>query len=177
MREWKKLAGLLVLVAVLVAVNVYGPSSPAPTGVTAGVASPTGRSRTRAEGRIPDARLQLERLEGSNRVAAADIERNIFEYGQAPAPPRRVGKPQVEQPAPPPPPPPEPRPSLRFFGFAEGGAAGHPRALLTDGEEIYVASEGDLVLSRYRLLRVQSSSVEVEDITRKRRWVLPLEQP
>jgi len=174
MREWKKLAGLLVLVAVLVAVNVYRPSSPAPTGVTAGVTSPTGRSRTRAEGRIPDARLQLERLERSNRVAAADIERNIFEYGTAPAPPRRVGKPQVEQPAPP---PPEPRPSLRFFGFAEGGAAGHPRALLTDGEEIYIASEGDLVLSRYRLLRVQSSSVEVEDITRKRRWVLPLEQP
>jgi len=177
MREWKKLAWLLALVAVLVGVNLYRPSSPAPTGVTAGVASPTGRSRTRGEARIPDARLQLERLEHANRVAAADIERNIFEYGSAPAPPRRVGKPQMEEPPGPPPPAPEPRPSLRFFGFAEGGTAGRPRALLTDGEEIYVAMEGDLVLGRYRLLRVQSSSVEVEDITRKRRWVLPLEQP
>ena len=176
MKEWKKLAGLLALVAILVAVNVFRSSGPTPGGVTAEVASPKAKGRARAEAPIPDARLQLERLEPSNRVAAADIGRNVFEYGRVQAAPRRVEKPEVEQSAPPPPPP-EPRPSLRFFGLAEGGAAGQARALLTDGEDIFVVREGDVVLRRYRVLRIQSATVEVEDMTRSRRWVLPLEQP
>jgi hypothetical protein len=176
MKEWKKLAALLGLVAILVAVNVLRPSGGPPGRATAESTSPTAKGRSRPEAPIPDARLQLERLESSNRVAAGDIERNVFEYGKVQAAPHRAQRVQVEQPAPPPPPP-EPRPSLRFFGLAEGGTAGRSRALLTQGEDIFVATEGDVVLRRYRVVRIQSSSVEVEDITRNRRWVLPLEQP
>jgi hypothetical protein len=176
MRDWKKLAWLLVLVAILVAVNVFRSSRPGTAGLTGREIERAGSSGSLSAGRIPDAWLQLERLEPSDRVGAADVTRNIFEYARVKASPRPVRR-QVEASPAPPPPPPEPRPPLRFFGLAEGGAGGGAqRALLTDGEEIYVTTPGDVVLGRYRLVRIQSTNVEVEDLSRNRRWVLPLEQ-
>jgi hypothetical protein len=56
--------------------------------------------------------------------------------------------------------------SLRFFGFAL--MLDQPRkAFLGEGDSVFVANEGDIVNRRYRVLRIDSTSVVVEDLIEK----------
>jgi len=176
MKQYRNLILLLLLVASLVAVNLYRKPSSTPSPL-----QPTRASNARpgrgAPAAIPDAELHLAKLSPEGRTRAADIRRNIFEYGSQPA----VARPRAlqaatttEQPAPPPPPPPPP---LRFYGFAEGSRGGPRRVLLTDGEGVFVARQGDTIAGRYRVLAVTERSVELEEVAGERRWVIPLEMP
>ena len=173
MKDQGKLALLLALLVVLVGVNLARRSPlPAPLGAGEQVAAAE-QSAPAPSSEIPDAVLQEAWLEPGNPGRTADIRRNIFEYGtrvQSPA-----GQAVATPPGPStPPPPPAP---VRFYGFVESSQGGKRQVFLTDGEEIYVAAEGDIILRRYRLLRVRSESVEVEELMGKQRWVVPLEQP
>ena len=177
MKGRRTLILLLALVVILVGVNLYRrPSN------TTNPLQPTPASGTRAGRKgpsaIPDAELHVEKLATAGGARAADIRRNIFEYGSRPvtATPRmaRAGTQPGERPAPPPPPPPPP---LRFYGFAEGSAGGQRRVLLTDGEGIFVARQGDTISNRYRVLSVGERAVELEDVVGQRRWVINLEMP
>lgn len=173
MREAKKLLWLVVLVAVLVGINLYRSSSQGSAGGEA-----KGKAGAAAGYTIPDAEFDTAKLQRTDAVSAADVKRNIFDYGTTPVARRGPVAPARAKPEPPPPPPPpEPKPPLRFFGFAEGGASGAHRVFLTDGEAVFVAQEGQVVMRRYRVLRIEAKSIEVEDVTAGRRWVLPLEQP
>lgn len=80
MKGRRNLILLLALVAILVAVNLYRrPSSPAnPLQPTLGAEPRSGRKGPSA---IPDAELHLEKLTEPSGARAADIRRNIFEYG------------------------------------------------------------------------------------------------
>ncbi len=72
-------------------------------------------------------------------------------------------------PAPPPPPPPI---ELKFFGFASH--PGEPKkVLLLQGEDVFVASEGEIVDRRYKVLRISPSSVEIEDVLNNNRQEIP----
>jgi len=176
MKGRRSLILLLALVVILVGVNLYRrPAS------TTNPLQPTPASGTRAGRKgpsaIPDAELHVEKLITSGGARAADIRRNIFEYGSRPvtATPRMArAQTQPDKPALPPPPPP---PQLRFYGFAEGSSGGTRRVLLTDGEGIFVARQGDTINNRYRVLSVGESAVELEDVVAQRRWVITLETP
>lgn len=170
MRDRNKLLLLLGLVVVLVAINLARRSSPvasAPPGH-----QPTASRASRATPEIPDATLDVARLQFIPRGRAGEVRRNIFEYGSRPSP---AAEP-LPTAAAPPPPPPAPAP-VRFFGFAENPRGGKRQVFLTNGEEIFVAAEGDIIARRYRVLRVTSQSVEVEELSGSRRWTVPLEQP
>lgn len=175
MREKRKLLLLVVLVAALVGVNLFRSSSSS-TPVEPQAPARAGGQRAAREGApaaIPDAELQIEKLASASSVPAADVRRNIFEYGaRAAAPAPKVAK-GVEPPRPPPPPP--PKPPFRFYGFAQGSGGGPRRVLLTDGEAVFVATEGEVVAGRYRVSAVRDTSVEVEEVAGTQRWVLPLE--
>lgn len=176
MKGRRNLILLLALVVLLVAVNLYRrPSNTAnPLQPTRASGPRTGRGAPNA---IPDAELQLEKLNASGGARAADILRNIFEYRSRPvtATPRMArGQTKSDTPLPPPPPPPPP---LRFYGFAEGSGGGPRRVLLTDGEGIFVARQGDTINNRYRVLSVGERAVELEDVIGQRRWVIALEMP
>ena len=173
MKDRNKLLILAALVVVFLAVNVghFGGSTPsAPTSNPAAPARP-GKPETR----IPDADLRLQWLEPSTRAATGEVGRNIFEYGQRPAPPGPVAK--VREDDTPPPPPPPPKPPVRFYGFAEGSASGSRRVFLTDGEGVFVAKQGDVILRRYRLTRVGNDSIDIEEISGANRWTVKMEQP
>jgi len=103
--------------------------------------------------------------------------RNIFTAAAEPIPqPKTSGatdqaKVSYVAPAPPPPPP----ILLKFFGFAN--KPGEPkRVFLAQGEDIFVASEGEIVDRRYRVLRISATSVEIEDILNNNRQSIPLTQ-
>lgn len=176
MKGRRNLILLLVLVAVLIGVNVYRrPSSSAnPLQPARTTDARTGRKAPTA---IPNAELNLDKLTTEGGVRAADVRRNIFEYGSPPVSARpRTARVQPTSTAPPPPPPPPP-PPVRFYGFAEGSRGGARRVLLTDGEGIFVARQGDLIKDRYRIVAVGEAAVEVEDTVGQRRWVINLETP
>lgn len=76
------------------------------------------------------------------------------------------------QPTGPPPPPPI---NLKFYGFAS--EPGEPKKIfLTDGENVFIASEGDVVDRRYRVLKINPAGVELEDVLNNNRQTIPLTQ-
>jgi len=135
-----------------------------------------------------DPQLKLDVLAQLQRVNYTGPGRNVFEFGAAPppapttpdpkirvdAPPkpaiiatnhgRRIGPDKDPPPPPPPPPPPQAPPiALKFYGYVGPRGAGK-RAFFLDGEEIFVAGEGDIIKQRYRVVRIGLSSVEMMDV-------------
>jgi hypothetical protein len=130
-----------------------------------------------------DPTLHMEAMLVSERVEYSGSGRNIFSASSAlpvdipmPIKPARVVA-QVVIPCPPncPPPPPKPAPpaiELKFFGVAS--ANGVRRALLLHNDTVYVASAGDIVLRRYRIITVDAKSIDVEDMQNNNKQTLPL---
>jgi hypothetical protein len=82
---------------------------------------------------------------------------------------------KAEPPPGPPVPPPPPPIELKFYGFAS--KPGQPeRIFLAKGEDIFIASEGDIVDRRYKVLRISPVSVEIEDVLNNNRQEIPLNQ-
>ena len=95
-----------------------------------------------------------------------------------PPPPPRVAKPgDKDYVAPPPPPPPGPPPippiPLKFIGTMEQGKK--KVAIFSDGRGVPVyASEGELVLGQYRVVRIQLESVVMEYADGRGRQTIPM---
>jgi hypothetical protein len=76
----------------------------------------------------------------------------------------------VVQPGPPPPPP----INLKFFG-TETLANGTRQAFLLAGEDVYLASAGDIVERKYKIVAINAGSIQVEDLTNHNTQTLPLQ--
>jgi hypothetical protein len=76
-------------------------------------------------------------------------------------------------PGPPPPPPPPPI-NLKFFGVYTVGT-GKRQAFLLSGEDVYLASMGDIVARKYKILTITATSIQVEDLTNNNTQTLPLQ--
>jgi hypothetical protein len=77
-----------------------------------------------------------------------------------------------QQAAGPPPPPPI---NLKFYGFAS--KPGEPKKVfLSQGEDFFIATEGQVIDRRYRVLRISPLSVEIEDMLNNNRQSIPLTQ-
>ncbi len=135
-----------------------------------------------------DPTLRLDLLAKLENITVEGGQRSLFDFSAPPAPkddPKVIPGPQVKK-SPPPPEtadikpadPPKPAPPaipLKFYGFS-APRAGAKRAFFLEGEEIYVASEGELIKRRYRIVRIGVNSVVVEDTEHKHQQTLPLEE-
>ena len=160
--------------------------------------SSAGRKNTSQEFRPPykrkgvdtstiDPRLRLDLLAKVQAVELAPAERNLFMFGAATpvAPvldpgkiiPKTQAQIQAEQarlnPGPPAPPPP-PAITLKYYGYTAQRADGRKRAFFLDGDDIFVAAEGELIKKRYKVVRIGVTSVEVEDTQFNHTQMLPL---
>jgi len=70
-------------------------------------------------------------------------------------------------------PPPPPPINLKYFGTAVR-VNGRRQALLLQGEDVYLASEGDIVARKYRIVTIGTSNIQVEDLVNKDTQTLPL---
>ena len=71
--------------------------------------------------------------------------------------------------------PPPPPITLKFFGFEN--EPGEPRKVfLSQGEDVFIAGEGEIVNRRYRVLHIGQNSVEMEDVLNNNRQNIPLTQ-
>lgn len=143
------------------------------------------RSLGRTAGAL-DPTLHMDAMLVSESVDYSGTGRNIFSPNSAPAPvvipqPKGPARPQgpvvapVVVPCPPncPPPPPPPPIDLKFFGV-ETASNGIRKALLLHGEDVFVASAGEVVVRRYRVISVDAKTIEVEDMQNNNKQTLPL---
>ena len=63
----------------------------------------------------------------------------------------------------------------RFYGYA-AEKTGQKQVFLLNGDDIFIASEGDVVDRRYRVVKIGAGSVQVEDIPYHNTQTLPLRQ-
>jgi hypothetical protein len=114
--------------------------------------------------------------------------RNIFSANSAPAPvviqkplasARITATAPVVVPCPPncpppPPPPPPPPIDLKFFGIVSAPDGTRRQAFLLHDDSVFLASVGDVVLRRYRVVSIEAKSIRVEDMQYKDTQTLPL---
>ena len=115
-----------------------------------------------------DPTLKLDLLASSEKTEYQGNGRNIFvsqaEDVQIPKPIATVSPDQLgpQQWHPPAPPPPQPIP-LKFYGFAS--SPGEPKKIfLKNGDDVFVAGEGEIVDRRYKVIRITNTSVEIQDV-------------
>src|SRR5262249_24767993 len=123
-----------------------------------------------------DPTLRYDWLKASEDTEYKGSGRNIFhpEIVVPKVVARHVTPPPPPAPVPQGPPPPPPIP-LKFFGFAS--KPGEPKQVfLSQGEDVFVAREGQIIDRRYRILRITPVSVEVEDVLNNNRQEIPLTQ-
>jgi len=159
--------------------NNTAPSSNPPSGAAAKPLSTTSAAL--------DPTLHMEAMLLTESVEYSGSGRNIFSASSAPvvtipnpittARPK-PGPPPVIVPCPPncpppPPPPPPPPIDLKFFGV-ETAADGTRQAFLLHDDSVFLASAGDVVLRRYRVVSIEAKSVRVEDMQYKNTQTLPL---
>jgi hypothetical protein len=124
-----------------------------------------------------DPRLHLADLRQTESTEYKGKGRNIFlaqvedVIPKPVAPAIKPSTPVNAQPTVPVPPPPPPI-DLKFFGFAS--TEGVKRVFLSRGDDVFVASEGDIVNRRYKIVKINSNNIEVLDVLNNNRQTIPL---
>jgi hypothetical protein len=193
--EDKKKLGILAVVGVLALAAIFymyselsTPNVPAPapatstaTVVTAPRTTPARNREAKSVGTAAthlDPTLHMGPMLVTEALVYSGTGRNIFSANSAPvvvipkaiASARPKGPVVPAAPVGPPPPPPI---DLKFFGTATS-ANGVRRAFLLHGEDVFLASPGDIVQRRYKVGTISANSIVVEDMTDNNLQTLPL---
>lgn len=139
-----------------------------------------------------DPTLRLDLLAKLQSVTVEGGARSLFDFSTAPPPPApKTPDPKIDltakksaaagpelppaevKPSEPVKPPPPPIP-FKFYGFSDR-KGGIKRAFFLEGEDIFVAAEGEMIKRRYKVVKIGLNSVEVEDTEHQHKQTLPLE--
>jgi hypothetical protein len=66
-------------------------------------------------------------------------------------------------------------PDMKFFGYGTVPSGTPRRAFLSQGDEIYIVGEGDMLMGQYRILKINNASLEFEEVSSGRRGQKMLE--
>ena len=176
------IAGVLLLLAAVLMVRAFVGGGDDSAGLQPGT-TPTAAPAAKHSGKNAkphtlmahslDPTLRFDLLKSSEAVTYKGTGRNIF---RSEAPPPEIPKPLPPDKQPnagPPPPPPPPPIDLKFYGFA-GPKNGNKRIFLLKGEDIFLAKEGDIVDRRYKIMRINPTSVQVQDVLTNNTQTIPL---
>lgn len=122
-----------------------------------------------------DPTLRFDWLRASEDTKYSGAGRNIFrEQADIPKPIQRpvIARAPVVAPQPTGPPPPPPI-NLRFFGFASQPGQ-TKKIFLSEGDDVFIAQEGEIIDRRYKVIRISPMSVEIEDVLNSNRQIIPL---
>jgi hypothetical protein len=182
----KQLIAAGILLAVLVAVVVYDLISSGTSSAAPPAASTSSSSVSQKNSWGPQQVAQndlnptviIDTLEASRKVRYEAGGRNIFRMEEpkieAPIAPVKMTPTPFPTPTPTPPPPPIP---LKFYGFANRPGE-TKKIFLSEGDAqnsvVFIAKQGDIVDRRYRVLQIQATSVQIEDVLYSNKQTIPL---
>ena len=163
------------------AVTQSAATSSSPSGPVIRANAPAGPKGTAVASQQLDPTLHMGAMLVTESLLYSGSGRNIFSGTSVAAPvsipkpikparPQQVFQTNVQLPTGPPPPPPI---DLKFFGTETSGG-GKRQAFLLRGEDVFLASAGEIVQRRYRVLSIAPSSIVVEDLLNNNRQTLPL---
>lgn len=123
-----------------------------------------------------DPTLHPERMALAENTRYTGTSRNIFSKdSMSPAAIAAIEKPiasvRTATPTGPPPPPPI---NLKFYGFATE-ENGQKMVFLLDGEDVFIAKQGDIVEGRYKVVRIESGAVVMDDLSYNNEQTLQLQ--
>ena len=181
-KQWIAIA--LVLGAVFMVTRAFLSNGGGPPEAAPVAAAPAKGTADTGEESL-DPRLHLDLLANSEAVKYEGEGKNIFRDA-----PEVVAIPKVKVPplldkqrqeaaaraanVPPPPPPPPPI-NLKFFGFSDKPGE-KPKAFLSEGDDVWIAREGDVVNRHYKIVHISPTAVEVEDLLNSNRQSIRLTQ-
>ena len=141
-------------------------------------AQPAGTAKKNGTGTaVPGSSLRLQQLDEFVPKPFPDLSRNPFDFGAPPLTPAQkaaqavggTGGAMTASSGPPP-----MQISLRAIGYSERPSG--PEAYLADAQDVFIVHDGDVVSQRYRVLRITSNIVEVQDGTTGEKAQLPIPQ-
>ena len=169
-KETVLLAGLVIVAAAVWYYNSRG--STLPSGTTMADMNYKPMS-------VENSQLHWDRLEQSRSTAYKTNGRNLFSAA-LPAPKvKPKPTPTVTPPMPvveAPPPALTLPTNMKFFGYGTLPSGAVRRAFFSDGEDVFIVGEGDMLLGRFRILRIGNSSIDFEEISSGRRGQAPIEE-
>jgi hypothetical protein len=176
MKQKRELAVLVVLLAIAASIwywLFFRQKSIAPSG---GVAVTQNYYRLLS---VENPAPHTDRREAARKTEYKSNGCNIFSsIACRPSEPLRPPKPDPAGPKPdtPPPPPPPPTLPVKFFGYGTIPNGTARRAFFTDGEDVYIVAEGEVLLNRFRILKVNNASLDFEEVSSGRRGTAALEE-
>jgi hypothetical protein len=123
--------------------------------------------------------LHIYGVEKARKTEYKSGGRNIFSRELPPPPVPKPDKnhPVTVQAPPPPPPPPTVAPlPVKFYGYGTVANGTSRRAFFTDGDDIYIVGEGELLLNRFRILKIGNANLEYEEVSSGLRGTANLEE-
>jgi len=129
---------------------------------------------------VENPQLHSDAVEKARKTEYKSAGRNIFSRQIPPPQLPPHPKPDPKQPDTPPTPvvvTPTVSPlPVKFFGYGTVPNSMSRRAFFTDGEEIYIVGEGELLLNRFRILRIGNANLDYEEISSGLRGTAILEE-
>ena len=165
MKQKKQIVVLAVLLLILVVVGYFYFDNNKPV-VTADAGSAAQKYHV-----IPIDNLGIRTgpVDKARKTEYKSSGRNIFSRELPPPPPPPAPHYDKNHPAPlPPPPPPPPAPQVsklpvKFFGYGTIPNGTVRVAFFNDGDDVYIVKEGELLMNRFRILKIGNSNLEYED--------------
>lgn len=175
MKQKKQIIALLVLLVVTLLVwgyRWYGPRLAPQT------LDPIRNYKVLAE---QDSAIRWDKIEEAQKTDYKCCVRDLFsaipQPPPTPKPKSQQDPPKVITPVVPPPPPVAVLPpNLKYFGYGIVPNGTERRAFFTDGEDVYVVTEGGTLLGRYRVLKIGNTNLEFQEISSGLRGTAPLEE-
>jgi hypothetical protein len=174
-------SGVLGLVSLLLVANLVGQYrslQPGKATAHAGAASAPrdqqGKGAPRAAGDLVryDPSIHLDALKELDSRPLPDERRNPFDFVGGAPPPLLSRK---GAPLPPPAPPPPPPIPLKAVGYNEM-PGGKKEAIVTYNDDVQMVHEGDVIASRFKVLKINPTLLVVEDATTHQTLELPFPQ-
>lgn len=177
MKQQKQIIALVVLI--LIAVGIWGWSWYEPKKSSSGSNSTFLQSPEPLN--FPNPTIRWDEVERRRKVEYKPSGVNITSMaGPQPLVAPQPKIPQPGEPGGPPlvvaaPPPPELPANMKFFGYGNVPNNTARRAFLEDGDEVYIVNEGDTLMGRYKILKINNASLEFEEVGSGRRGQKMLE--
>jgi hypothetical protein len=129
---------------------------------------------------VENPQLHRDKMEEAQKTEYHSLGRNPFSEIAPPKEQPQANKvaqhvPQGPPILPPPPPPTLPG-NMKYFGYGTIPNGTLRRAFLSDGDDVFIVGEGDTLLGRFRIVKINNANLEFEEIATGRRNTITLQE-